>query len=104
LNTGWSDKAWQLSDIYILVNMASRRLSVRIEPKLQSSLRRRASLAQKSESVIVREALESYLAAVTEGVSAYDLALQAGVIGCAKPGPRDLSTNPKYFEGFGEKR
>jgi len=84
--------------------MASRRLSVRIEPGLQRSLRRRAALAQKSESVIVREALESYLAAVTEEVSAYDLALQAGVIGCAKPGPRDLSTNPKHFEGFGEKR
>lgn len=84
--------------------MASRRLSVRIEPGLQSSLRRRAALAHKSESVIVREALESYLAAVTEEVSAYDLALQAGVIGCAKPGLRDLSTNPKHFEGFGEKR
>lgn len=84
--------------------MASRRLSVRIEPSLQSSLRRRAALARKSESVIVREALESYLAAVTEEVSAYDLALQAGLIACAKPGPRDLSTNPKRFEGFGEKR
>jgi hypothetical protein len=84
--------------------MASRRLSVRIEPGLQSSLRRRAALARKSESVIVREALESYLAAVTEEVSAYDLALQAGVIGCAKPAPRDLSTNPRHFEGFGGKR
>jgi hypothetical protein len=84
--------------------MASRRLSVRIEPGLQRSLRRRAALAQKSESVIVRDALESYLAGATKDVSAYDLALQAGVIGCAKPGPRDLSTNPKHFEGFGEKR
>jgi hypothetical protein len=84
--------------------MPPRRLSVRIEPNLQRSLRRRAALAQKSESVIVREALESYLAAVPEEVSAYDLALQAGVIGCAKPGPRDLSTNLKHFEGFGEKR
>jgi len=84
--------------------VASRRLSVRIEPGLQSSLRERAVLAEKSESVIVREALETYLAAVPEEVSAYDLALQAGVIGCAKAGPRDLSANPKHFKGFGEKR
>jgi predicted DNA-binding protein len=84
--------------------MASRRLSVRIEPGLQSSLRRRATLAQKSESVIVREALETYLAAVSEEASAYDLALKAGVIGCAKPAPRDLSTNPKHLKGFGENR
>jgi predicted DNA-binding protein len=84
--------------------MASKRLSVRIEPRLQSSLRRRAALAQKSESVVVREALETYLAAVPDAASAYDLALQAGVIGCARPGPRDLSTNPKHFKGFGEKR
>jgi hypothetical protein len=84
--------------------VASSRLSVRIESGLQSSLRRRAALAEKSESVIVREALETYLAAMPEEVSAYDLALQAGVIGCAKAGPRDLSTNPKHFKGFGEKR
>jgi predicted DNA-binding protein len=84
--------------------MASKRLSVRIEPRLQSSLRRKAALAQKSESAVVREALETYLAAVPDEVSAYDIALQAGVIGCAKSGPRDLSTNPKHFKGFGEKR
>jgi hypothetical protein len=76
---------------------------VRIESDLQSSLRRRATLVRKSESVIVREALETYLAAVPDGVSAYDLALGAGVIGRAKSLPRDLSTNPKHFAGFGEK-
>jgi hypothetical protein len=59
---------------------------------------------QKSESIIVREALELYLASVPEEMSAYDLALQACVIGCAKALPRDLSTNPKHFQGFGEKR
>jgi hypothetical protein len=83
--------------------MASKRLSVRIEPRLQSSIRRKAALARKSESVIVREALENYLA-VPDRRSAYDVALQAGVIGCAKSGPRDLSSNPAHFEGFGEKR
>lgn len=77
---------------------------MRIEPRIQSSLRRRAALAQKSESAVVREALETYLSTVPDRPSAYDLALQAGVIGCAKSGPRDLSTNPEHFKGFGEKR
>lgn len=77
---------------------------MRIEPHLQSGLRRRAALAQKSESEVVREALEAYLSNAPEGPSAYDLAVRAGVIGCVKSGPRDLSTNPKYFKGFGETR
>lgn len=34
--------------------------------------------------------------------TAYDAALAAGVIGCERGGPKDLSTNPVYFEGFGE--
>jgi hypothetical protein len=84
--------------------MASRRLYVRIEPGLQSSLRRRAALAEKSESVIVREALDAYLAAVPPEVSAYDLAVKAGVIGCAKAAPQDLSINPKHLKGFGKKQ
>lgn len=84
--------------------METRRLSVRIDPRLQSSLRRRADLAQKSESAVVREALETYLSAAPDGASAYDLALRAGIIGCAKSAPRDLSTNPKHFKGFGEEK
>ena len=84
--------------------MPPQRLSVRVEPRLQNSLRRRAALAQKSESVIVREAIETYLTSVPEPVSVYDLALQAGIIGSIKSGPKDLSSNPKHFRGFGEKR
>jgi hypothetical protein len=34
--------------------------------------------------------------------SAYDAFERAGLIGCIKDGPSDLSTNPKYMEGFGE--
>lgn len=34
--------------------------------------------------------------------SAYDAFKRAGLIGCIKDGPSDLSTNPKYMEGFGE--
>jgi hypothetical protein len=32
----------------------------------------------------------------------YDSLKRGGFIGCFKGGPPDLSTNPKYMEGFGE--
>ena len=35
--------------------------------------------------------------------SLYDAAMRHGLIGCIE-GPEDLSTNPKYMEGFGESR
>jgi hypothetical protein len=37
----------------------------------------------------------------TQEESAYDAFKRAGLIGCIKDGPSDLSTNPKYMEGFG---
>jgi hypothetical protein len=36
--------------------------------------------------------------------SLYDRLAKKGLIGCIKGGPPDLSTNPKYMEGFGEDR
>ena len=36
------------------------------------------------------------------GKTAYDIFKDAGVIGCVEGGPADMSTNPKYTEGFGE--
>jgi hypothetical protein len=32
----------------------------------------------------------------------YDSLCRRGLIGCIDGGPSDLSTNPKYMEGFGE--
>jgi predicted DNA-binding antitoxin AbrB/MazE fold protein len=32
----------------------------------------------------------------------FDLLDEAGLIGCIKDGPADLSTNPKHMEGFGK--
>ncbi|TWT96691.1 hypothetical protein Pla108_24650 [Botrimarina colliarenosi] len=34
--------------------------------------------------------------------SAYDAAMRLGLIGIVKDAPSDLSTNPKYLEGFGK--
>ena len=32
----------------------------------------------------------------------YEVLDEAGLIGCIKDAPSDLSTNPKYMEGFGK--
>jgi predicted DNA-binding antitoxin AbrB/MazE fold protein len=32
----------------------------------------------------------------------FELLDKAGLIGCVKDAPSDLSTNPKYLEGFGK--
>ena len=49
----------------------------------------------------LREALEAYSAAHGLTESCYDVARRAGVIGIVRDAPADLSTHPKYFEGFG---
>ncbi len=53
---------------------------------------------------MVRKALEHYLNQPSPQRSAYDLAKEAGVIGAVKNAPKDLSTNPRHFKGFGEKK
>jgi hypothetical protein len=49
-------------------------------------------------------ALEKFLSEPNTERSTYDLAKEAGIIGCADGLPADLSTNPKYFEGFGKSK
>ena len=50
----------------------------------------------------MRQALEEFLSKHREEKTAYDLALEAGLIGCAPGAPKDLSTNKRYFKGFGK--
>ena len=82
--------------------MASQRITVRIPASLGKQLRRKASLRGRPESELVREALEKYLTDPAAPKTVFERARAAGIIGCAKGAPPDLSTNPKYFEGFGE--
>lgn len=35
--------------------------------------------------------------------SVYDAMVRLGLLGCVKDGPPDLSSNPKYIEGFGRR-
>lgn len=55
---------------------------------------------------VLHDALTAYRAKVDStwvegGESFYDAAVRLGLIGCVPGGPPDLSTNPKYMEGFG---
>lgn len=83
---------------------ASKRITIRISESLVRRLRKHASIKRRSESALVREALESYLEDAPAPSSAYEVAKATGLIGCVNRAPSDLSTNRKYFEGFGESR
>lgn len=84
--------------------MATQRITVRIPLPLEERLRRQSAMKGRSESELVREALESYLSANGDDPSAYDLAKKAGLIGVMRRGPKDLSTNPRHFRDFGKSK
>jgi predicted DNA-binding protein len=84
--------------------MSSQRITIRISESLVKRLKKHAGMKRRSESALVREALENYLGEAPTPNSAYDLAREAGLIGCVRGGPSGLSTNRKYFDGFGESR
>ena len=73
------------------------RVSVRLAKALSAKLDAAAKSRRTSKAAVVRAALQAYLD--KEELSAYDLV--AHLAGCVEGGPGDLSTNPKYMEGFG---
>jgi Arc/MetJ-type ribon-helix-helix transcriptional regulator len=77
-------------------------LSVKLPDALAARLRRIAKERGKSASALVKEALEDYLRRPNgpdgEEPSCYELGRD---IWGSLEGPSDLSTNPKYMEGFG---
>ena len=92
----------------IMSDMASDRITIRVPEGLGRQLRHRSRLHGLPESALVREALEAYLGQSIEARPAFELAEEAGLIGCVRRGakslPKDLSTNPKHFEGFGKSK
>jgi metal-responsive CopG/Arc/MetJ family transcriptional regulator len=82
-------------------DMASQRITVRIPSPLNIRLRERSRANGQKPSDLVRAALENYLEDRTHTGSAYEAAKAAGIIGCTRGGPKDLSTNRRHFEGFG---
>ncbi|MBC7852535.1 MAG: CopG family transcriptional regulator [Pirellulaceae bacterium] len=77
------------------------RISIRIPKKLEQGVQKLVQSTGKSESEIVRAALEDYCQRNGREPSCYDLAASAGILGCGS-GPADLATNPTYMEGFGK--
>lgn len=82
-------------------HMKDQRITVRFSLEMRRRLQAAARRAGRRESDLVRDAVERQLAAEEQPLSAYDHAKRAGLIGVARGKVRDLSTNPKYFKGFG---
>ena len=78
----------------------TKRLSIRVTRDIDSKLRKRSAVTGKSESLIIREALETHLAGTAPQETALELAKRLGLIGKAKHLPSDLSTNPMHLEEF----
>lgn len=81
--------------------MASVRISVRLDTDMERRLREEARAAGKSASEVVRDALARYVEEREQQASALEVARRAGIIGCARGLPADLSTNKSHFEDFG---
>ncbi len=84
--------------------MDSHRITVRVSKTLGDLLKNRSRVKGQTPSEVVRVALENYLGKERGGHSAYELAKAAGLIGCMRRAPADLSTNRRHFEGFGKRK
>jgi len=81
--------------------MRDERLTIRVSPELRAKINRGVREMEKDQSQVVRDALDAYL---SPSESAFDAFKKAGLIGIAKKGPSDLSTNKKHMQGFGRKK
>jgi hypothetical protein len=84
--------------------MASYRITVRVSKTLGAPLRDRSRTRGQTASELVRIALQTYLGRGCGTYSAYELAQEAGLIGCVRHAPKDLSTNRSHFERFGKNK
>jgi metal-responsive CopG/Arc/MetJ family transcriptional regulator len=82
--------------------MVSQRITIRVPEALGARLRERSRSKGQSPSELVRMALQNYLGEGAGKRSAYELAEKAGLIGCVRGAPKDLSTNRRHLEGFGK--
>jgi hypothetical protein len=81
--------------------MAADRLTLRLPEPLRSGMETLSEVTGRTESDLAREAIEEYLRRHATLPTCFDLASQAGLIGCVTSGKTDLSTNPKHMRGFG---
>ncbi len=81
--------------------MKADRITVRFPAELRRRLKDAARRSGTRESDLVRGAVEVRLAAEDDALTAYEHAKKAGLIGIVRGASRDLSTNPRHFDGFG---
>ncbi len=76
-------------------------ISLKVPDTLDSRLAKEAQLRHTSKSAVVRECVEKMLLAPRKDRAASCLDLAGDLAGCLK-GPRDIATNPKYLDDFGQ--
>jgi len=76
-------------------------ISLRVPDILDSRLTEEAQRRRTSKSAVVRECVEKMLLAPRKDRAASCLDLAGDLAGCLS-GPRDIATNPKYLEDFGQ--
>lgn len=80
---------------------------IALTPDQRQQLARLAQQSGKPWDAVLAEALSSFEQAArpkTEnGESVYDALFRLGLLGSVNDGPSDLSTNPSYMEGFGQR-
>jgi hypothetical protein len=86
------------------------RITIRLDDESRQQIEELSRAVGASPSTVIRTAVDSYYRTTqkrrrgrAKRETVYDIMLRAGLIGCIKDGPPDLSTNPKYMEGFGER-
>jgi hypothetical protein len=76
-------------------------ISLKFPEDLLAELEREAKARRVSKSALVRESVEVALRQRSRrGASCYDMARD--LAGTVKGLPRDLASNPRYMDGFGE--
>ena len=76
-------------------------ISLKVPDTLDSRLTEEARRRRTSKSAVIRECLDKVMLAPKKDRAATCLDLAEDLAGCLK-GPRDIATNPKYLDDFGQ--
>jgi hypothetical protein len=80
---------------------------ISLTPDQRQHLARLAQQSGKPWHAVLEEALSSFehvaLSKTENGETVYEALLRLGLLGSVSDGPGDLSTNPNYMEGFGQR-
>jgi hypothetical protein len=88
------------ADWYYPKAMPTKTISLKLPEALSAKLTRAAREQGQSKSAVARTALEASLTEAPAPPAGSLLEAMGDAIGCVD-GPSDLSTNPKYMDGFG---